>query len=293
MKMSIRFASLLCLVACTDNQSGNLGTTKLGDTSHPLTPGSPIADQRAACGEGALLDSAVHREPYLQQVTETSAMIGWVTTGATVQHVDISTPSFESLSSVDGVLQADSLRRGGEQQMWATIGGLSARTIECYTLEADGTTLTEPIGFRTAPPLDSADPIRFLAFGDSGGGGADQLELRDRMLEYPYDLIIHTGDVAYDDGTIDQFDANVFGVYPELFKHLPFYPAAGNHEYNTLAGAPFREVFALPGTEKWYSYDWGRVHFAALDTEADYATQMAWLDQDLAATDRPWKIVYM
>jgi hypothetical protein len=51
-------------------------------------------------------------------------------------------------------------------------------------------------------------------------------------------------------------------------------------------------VFSLPGNEKWYSYDWGRIHFAALDTEADYATQVRWLDEDLAATAAPWKIVY-
>jgi hypothetical protein len=35
------------------------------------------------------------------------------------------------------------------------------------------------------------------------------------------------------------------------------------------------------------------VHFAALDTEADYATQAKWLDADLAASDAPWKIVYL
>ena len=47
-----------------------------------------------------------------------------------------------------------------------------------------------------------------------------------------------------------------------------------------MQGAPFRDVFKLPGDngEKWYSYDWGRVHFVALDTESDYATQATWLD---------------
>src|SRR5204863_5750972 len=71
-------------------------------------------------------------------------------------------------------------------------------------------------------------------------------------------------------------------------------PAPGNHEYHTAAAAPFRAVFALPGTsgERWYSYDWGRIHLAALDTESDYATQASWLDEDLAATALPWKIVY-
>ena len=87
----------------------------------------------------------------------------------------------------------------------------------------------------------------------------------------------------------------MFAVYADLFKSIPFYPAAGNHDYHTLDAAPFRDVFNLPGTteEKWYSYDWGMVHFAAIDTEADYATQAAWLDADLAASNAPWKIVYM
>jgi 3',5'-cyclic AMP phosphodiesterase CpdA len=87
----------------------------------------------------------------------------------------------------------------------------------------------------------------------------------------------------------------VFNVYADLFRHVPFYPSAGNHDYKTQQGAPFRDVFALPGNggEKWYSYDWGRVHFAALDTEADYDAQMTWLDADLAASTLPWKIVYL
>jgi hypothetical protein len=87
----------------------------------------------------------------------------------------------------------------------------------------------------------------------------------------------------------------VFGVYGDLFRNIPFMPSSGNHDYRTLQGAPFRDVFNLPGDsgEKWYSYDWGRVHFVSLDTEADYATQVAWLDQDLAATQLPWKIIYL
>jgi 3',5'-cyclic AMP phosphodiesterase CpdA len=85
----------------------------------------------------------------------------------------------------------------------------------------------------------------------------------------------------------------VFGVYADLFRNIPFMPASGNHDYRTMQGAPFRDVFNLPGTEKWYSYDYGRVHFVALDTEADYTTQAQWLEEDLAKTELPWKILYM
>jgi len=116
------------------------------------------------------------------------------------------------------------------------------------------------------------------------------------MRDFPYQLIIHTGDVAYDAGTVGQLEDNVFDVYAGLFRNIPFFPAAGNHEYGTQGAAPFRSVFSLPTTasnEQWYSYDWGTVHFAALDTEADYDTQVAWLDRDLAASTLPWKVVYM
>jgi acid phosphatase type 7 len=186
------------------------------------------------------------------------------------------------------------VRSAGENQMWSTIDGLSPDMVYCYQIVDGGGPLSERIGFRTAPAADSTAPIRFLAFGDSGGGGADQRALAEQMYTLPYSLIVHTGDIAYDSGSISQFEDTVFKMYAPLFSHLPFFPSAGNHEYRTMSGAPFRAVFALPGDsgEKWYSYDWGRIHFAVLDTEADYKTQASWLDADLAATALPWKIVY-
>jgi len=80
-------------------------------------------------------------------------------------------------------------------------------------------------------------------------------------------------------------------------RNIPFFPASGNHEYHTDDARPFREVFALfenggpDGIERWYSFDWGQVHVAVIDTEKVGNTQASWLDADLAASDQPWKIV--
>jgi hypothetical protein len=294
--------SLVCfglgLAACAMNETGNLGAPALGDTSHPALRGSPTAELRAACGDGAvtLAGSVIARQPYLQQVTTSSAIVGWVTVAPEGEHVDVTLPDGSPVTSAFAELERGVVRSAGESQMWARLDGLEPDTIYCYEV-ANGSPLNSRTGFRTAPAADSTRPIGILAFGDSGGGGSDQHALLEQMFEFPYQLIVHTGDVAYDDGTIAQFEANVFGVYAELFRNLPFFPAAGNHDHNSPDAAPFRSVFALPGasaeTETWYSYDWGRIHFAALDTEADYATQMAWLDADLAASDLPWKIVYL
>jgi hypothetical protein len=235
------------------------------------------------------------RQPYLQRVTSGSAVLGWVSTAPAGEHVDLTLPDGTAVTSVPGAIDASAERVEGESQVWAAVEGLQPDTIYCYAI-ANSEPMTARTGFRTAPPTGSAQTVRFLAFGDSGGGGGDQYALLDQMSSFPYQLIIHTGDIAYDAGTIGQFESNVFKVYADLFRNVPFFPAPGNHEYNTPGAAPFHSVFDLPSAstdQLWYSYDWGPVHFAALDTEADYATQAAWLDQDLAATVQPWKIVYM
>jgi 3',5'-cyclic AMP phosphodiesterase CpdA len=113
------------------------------------------------------------------------------------------------------------------------------------------------------------------------------------------DFVLLAGDLAYDSGRRDELEANVFDVYGEMMGQVPFFPASGNHDYATEDAAPFREAFALfenggeEGRERWYSFDWGPVHVAVLDTEQVSATQASWLDADLAASDRPFEIVLL
>ena len=300
-----RFANRLCagcavlatvVTGCGLNSSGYTTATRFGDTANPAERGSPIAELRKACGNGERTPagSVIHREPYLQRVTPTTAILGWVTMVPEGERVIVTTPKGEPVAAVTAEVKLGAQRTAGEKQMWAHLEGLQPDSIYCYAL-ATLSPLTKPTGFRTAPAADTPKTIRFLAFGDSGGGTTEQRALRDHMLKLPFDFIIHTGDIAYDNGAIAEFEDNVFAVYAELLRNLPLFPSAGNHDYHTLQGAPFDDVFVLPGEhgEKWYSYDWGRIHFAALDTEADYAAQAEWLDKDLAANQRPWKIVYM
>ncbi|HEX5061156.1 MAG TPA: metallophosphoesterase [Kofleriaceae bacterium] len=297
--MFVRVAAAIGLagLAACGNVTGHIGTTKVGDTSHAAERRSPVEELRTACVDGATTtygSAALQRQPYLQQVTLTSAKLGWVSKNRD-ERVTITTPAGGIVGELSGVVEKAASRGDGELQIWSSATDLQPGTVYCYQLSDSTRTLNQRSGFRTAPSADSDQPVRFLAFGDSGGGGADQYALADQMYTVPYDLIIHTGDLAYDDGTIGQYEDNVFGVYGDLFRNIPFFPSAGNHDYKTMKGAPFREVFNLPGDngEKWYSYDYGRVHFVALDTESDYTTQMKWLEHDLAATKLPWKIIYM
>jgi hypothetical protein len=296
----VAVAGLLAFTsACDQNQSGNTGATKLGDTSHPAERSSPLAPLEQACGgHGAMLAgaSSIERIPYLQQVTTSSASFGWVTRAAAGQTIVVYKPDGEMMQAATPQADAVEVLFAGSAQMWTTLETLEPDTIYCYQVMQDGSPVSEKIGFRTAPTADSTRTIGILAFGDSGGGGSDQFALLDQMELVPYELMIHTGDFAYEDGTLGQIEDVGFAVYANLFAHFPFFPASGNHDYGTLQGLPFREAFKLPENgdrEKWYSYDWGRIHFVALDTESSYEEQAQWLDNDLAATTLPWKIVYL
>ncbi|MDQ3336099.1 MAG: hypothetical protein M4D80_13100 [Myxococcota bacterium] len=87
--------------ACDQNQSGNTGATKLGDTSHPAERSSPLAPLEQACGApGAMLAgaSAIERIPYDQQVTTSSASFGWVSRAAEGQSIVVYKPNGEMMN---------------------------------------------------------------------------------------------------------------------------------------------------------------------------------------------------
>jgi acid phosphatase type 7 len=85
----------------------------------------------------------------------------------------------------------------------------------------------------------------------------------------------------------------------------PFFPAPGNHDFGP-ALTPYLSVHSLPAdttpaadTGRYYSYDWGNVHFVSLDAHASLedavnsgGLMLQWLDQDLQSTKQFWRVVY-
>ncbi len=248
---------------------------------------SPCGDMEvSAAGETSLL-----RVPYVQSVTMGSAKVLFKLQQAEDSWIKLSSPNG---SSRLWRTQIDPAAPDGLQRA-AHIEGLEPGTDYCYSLLG----MTEPTHFRTAPAPDTNALVRFAVFGDSGTGDDHQRAVRDQLRSVPLDLMLHTGDVAYHSGTLEQIERNYFDVYAELIGSVPMFPVAGNHDYETDDAAPFREVFDLPdggspsGGERWYSFDWGDVHFVALDTQQIYEEQITWLDRDLAQNQRSWVVVYM
>ena len=88
---------------------------------------------------------------------------------------------------------------------------------------------------------------------------------------------------------------------------MPLFASPGNHEYVTNQAQPYLDNIYLPAnnpadTERYYSFDWGPVHFVALDSNCAMglasrgslhaAAQKSWAAADLAATKQPWKVVF-
>ncbi|MDB4937261.1 MAG: putative purple acid phosphatase-like protein [Labilithrix sp.] len=154
---------------------------------------------------------------------------------------------------------------------------------------------------RISPP---ASVVTIAAVGDVAdcSGGGKQMEVAALVDKLAPDAVFALGDLAYPDGTIDEF-LDCYGPSLGRFREITR-PVVGNHEYHTPhAGGYFAYFCGTSGTpfQGWYSFDIGRWHVVALnsvcgsdlDVPSDVAgdfggcgrssPQIAWLRADLEA----------
>ncbi len=258
----------------------------------------------------ALGAATLDRYPYLQNVRSDRATILWATLengSGTVRYSSDRTFSRSVPARVREFLPSQTGLLFPYYQYQAELTGLSPGTEYFYQAVLDGQELTpeDELRFRTA----GLNPLIFLAFGDSGQGTMEQLRLTSRMLqERPAPaLVLHVGDIAYPSGTFSQFQTRHFNVYQNLMKYVPFFPCPGNHEYETNNAGPYLALHAVPtdgvpaaDRGRYYSFDFGNVHFIALDSNAPLADAVAgsgrmleWLENDLRKTRLFWRVVYL
>jgi hypothetical protein len=195
----------------------------------------------------------------------------------------------------------------------ATLTGLRPGTRYIYRVGGDAG-WSEPRGFKTAP--GELRPFAFLVFGDTQGDRYDGWRaLLRRAYETNHDAAFFTavGDLVDVGQDYEQWAAWL-GAAQEIIGVIPVMPLTGNHEYYTpLWGerslpAMFTALFKLPGNGpqglkgQAYSFDYGDVHFVMLDSQAREGArflpdmldrQKAWLEKDLAATNKRWKVAFV
>jgi hypothetical protein len=159
--------------------------------------------------------------------------------------------------------------------------------------------------FTTAPAPGARGPERIWVIGDSGTADAGAAAVRDAFAAYTGnrtpDVWLMLGDNAYDKGTDAEYQKAVFAMYPQMLRNVVLWPARGNHD----ASLPvFAGDFTLPangeaggvrsGTESYYSFDYGEIHFICLDSQGSSRLPTGpmanWLRADLAADGSEWTI---
>ncbi|MCI0536468.1 MAG: metallophosphoesterase family protein, partial [Verrucomicrobiales bacterium] len=178
------------------------------------------------------------------------------------------------------------------------------------------TPMDQTYSFVTPPPFGTRRPIRFWVIGDSGTGRRAQAEVHQAMLDHvqrenrPLDFWLHVGDMAYGTGRDMEFQGRFFESYDRSLRSSVCWPAMGNHEGYTSKGTtgigPYYDAYVLPkrgeaggvasGTEAYYSFDYGNIHFICLDShdlERKPSGAMAkWLKADLEKAQADWMIAY-
>ncbi len=250
---------------------------------------------------------AVSRGPYLQMGTPSSVLVRWRTNVATDSRVYYGpTAGSTALSAVDGTVTTEHR---------VALAGLGANTQYYYSVGSTSAILAGGDAghfFYTSPT--GAKPTRVWVLGDSGTADANAGAVRDAYLNFNgsryTDLWLMLGDNAYSSGTDLEYQAAVFNMYPTMLRQSVLWPTLGNHDGQSADSAtqsgPYYDIFSLPaggqagglasGTEAYYSFDYGNVHFICLDSfetsRASGGPMMTWMQSDIASTNKDWVIAF-
>jgi hypothetical protein len=140
----------------------------------------------------------------------------------------------------------------------------------------------------TGPPIGGTDSFRFVAMGDSNFFYSLWAQLQASVAAYAPGFTLFTGDMIHD-GSIQSDWENWFAAGGSTLASVPTMTVHGNHE---AMAVDYFSLFALPGQEEIYSFDYGMVHFVVLNDsptagDADLTgRQAAFLDADLTAAEQ-------
>ncbi len=247
------------------------------------------------------------RRPYLQQGGDSSIVVRWRTGGASVSRVLYGTEQ--------GNLTLEETVPGLRTKHEVTLTGLQPLTQYYYAVA----TASEIIAgddathsFDTAPPPGTPKPTRIWVIGDSGSANGDAAAVRDAYEAVTgaqhTDLWLLLGDNAYNSGTDLEYQRALFDMYSDMLAGTVAWTTRGNHESFDPSSQtiPHYDIFTLPENaelggfpsldEAYYSFDYGNIHFVALDSHGSARNftgpMRTWLENDLADTTQDWIVAF-
>lgn len=259
-------------------------------------------------GSGLVLELLANftRGPNLQAADAGRQTIVWKTPFPATSHVDYGlTP--ELGARVDAVETS----AGHTAELTELIPG--ARYFYRVVSEHAGQTARSPIfSFHS---LKESGPITFMVTADVGSGRTAQYAIAEVLRSAAPELVLIAGDLVYPGFTPARADFRWFSVYARQMVSTAFFVVAGNHDVLYGGAHGFYDEFRMPtnavpatdhaaagtGPQHFYSFDHGDAHFVglyvplmsgSLGLKVESA-QLAWLESDLAAAAKPWKIVFL
>ncbi|NVJ59386.1 MAG: metallophosphoesterase [Gammaproteobacteria bacterium] len=251
----------------------------------------------------------VTRGPYLQTATPNEITVVWRT--------DNRSDSVVRYGTSPNDLDKQAVVANDTRNHRVTLTGLSPATTYYYSVGRSSGPVeggSRAYRFKSSPQEGSETPTRIWVIGDAGTANSDQRAVYNAYLDYPgqenTDLWLMLGDNAYNDGTDSEYQRAVFNVYEDLLKRTTLWSTLGNHDGHSansdnLSG-PYYKIFDFPrnaeaggvasGTEAYYSFDYGNIHFVSLDSydsnRAKNGAMLSWLRNDLASTNQKWIIAF-
>src|SRR5262245_28398479 len=219
------------------------------------------------------------RGPYLQRGTPNGIVVRWRT--------DLPTDSVVRYGTAVGALSQSASSSTLATEHVVALSGVTADTRYVYSVGDSTGALPggdASYGFTTSPGAGQAKRTRIWVIGDSGTGGSWARAVCDAYSAFDGgrspDVWLMLGDNAYSSGTDAEYQVGVFDVYQTLLRSSVLWPTLGNHDGQSADSAtqsgPYYDIFTLPsaaeaggtasGTEAFYSFDYGRIHFVCLDS---------------------------
>jgi hypothetical protein len=250
----------------------------------------------------------VTRGPYLQQGTTNGVVVRWRT--------DVASDSLVRCGTNAGTFIRTNSHPTVTNEHVVTVTGLQPGTKYFYELGSAAGWYSGDTNdfFATFPTVGAVKSTRIWVLGDSGTANAGAVAVRDAYLTYtanrPADLLVMLGDNAYNSGTDTEYQNAVFNLYPSVLQNTVLWSTIGNHDTAQSSTPPltlpYFNIFTLPqaaesggvasGTEKYYSFDYGNLHFICLDAMSSDRSatgpMSTWLRADLEATAQQWLIAF-
>lgn len=246
------------------------------------------------------------RGPYLQNGSTTATNVRWRTSSATDSVVRYgTTPSNLNLTASNATAKTEHDIR---------LTGLSPNTTYYYSVGNSSTTFASGSDYFVVTAPTGAKPTRVWVLGDPGTGSSSQTSVRDAYYSFTgtrhTDIWMMLGDNAYSSGTDSEYTSKLFNIYPAMLRKSVLWATLGNHDASSANSStqtgPYYDLHTFPkageaggvasGTEAYYSYDYGNIHFICLDsaeTSRSSTGAMAnWLRSDLGDTTKDWVVVF-